>query len=372
MNIGGPARHVLLADQGLRDRGWQTLLAHGQIDTGEREVALTGVDLPMVRVSSLRRPIRPSDDARALASLVLLARRYRPDIIHTHLSKAGLLGRLAGTFGYPRARRVHTFHGTVFGNYFGAGLTAAIVRTERLLGHRTDRILALSDAQRAELLAHRVAPADRVAVVPLGLDLSRFGGITRAEARQRLMIPSDRSVLIAAGRMVPIKRLDRLIDTFALVRQTRSAHLYLIGDGPERAALEARVRTTGLDADVSFIGWVDEVADWYAAADVIVLSSDREGTPLALIEAAAAARPVVATNVGGLAEVVLEGETGFLVPADDIAGFADRVAHLLADPQLAHRLGTAAPARAERYAAGRLIDALDLIYRSMLRSGRAQ
>lgn len=373
MNIGGPARHVLLADHGLRTRGWQTLLAHGEVDAGEKEVSLDeGVDLPMVRVASLRRPIRPIDDARALASLVRLVRRYQPDIIHTHLSKAGLIGRLAAILAHPRARRVHTFHGTVFGNYFGAEATAAIVRAERFLGRHTDLILALSDAQRAELLTYGVAKPDRVAIVPLGLDLRRFGRLSRDEARSLLVIPSDQSVVIAAGRMVSIKRLDRLIDAFALVRRVCPAHLYLIGDGPERQALEVRAHAKGLEPHISFVGWVDEVANWYAAADVIALSSDREGTPLALIEAAAAARPVVASDVGGVADVVGDGETGYLVPPDDVAEFADRVVRLLVDPQLAQLLGRAAPARAERFAAERLIDDLDTTYRSMLGAARHQ
>ena len=297
------------------------------------------------------------------------SRAQLPSRHHSHSPiKSRPHRKLAGALGYPRAARVHTFHGTLFGDYFGAGMTAAIVRAERFLGHRTDRIVALSDAQRTELLAHRVAPANRIETVPLGVDFSRFGKRTRAQARQLLSIPPDQAVLVAAGRMVPIKRLDRLIDVFSMVRRLRPAHLYLVGDGSERAVLEARARESGLAADISFVGWVDEAADWYAAADVVVLTSDREGTPLALIEAAAAERPVVATDVGGVRDVVHDGETGFLVPADDIVGFADRVARLLADPGLAERFGSSARGR-ERYAAGRLIDALDLLYRSMLSAG---
>jgi glycosyltransferase involved in cell wall biosynthesis len=370
LNIGGPARHVLLADHGLRDRGWETLLVHGMVDAGEAEVGLAAADVPRVRIASLRRPIRPADDARALASLIALVRGYRPDIIHTHLSKAGLLGRLAGLLARSRARRVHTFHGNLFGGYFGAEATNAIIGAERFLGQRTDRVLALSEPQRAELLAHAIAPPDRIAVVPLGLDLARFGTVDRSEARRRLGIPPNQPVIVAAGRMVPIKRLDRLVDAFALVRRGRPAHLYLIGDGPERAAVEARVGTAGLGDDVTFVGWVDEVADWYAAADVVALSSDREGTPLALIEAAAAARPVVATAVGGVPDVVADGETGFVVPASDVRAFAERVTRLLADPELAARLGAAAPAHAGAFAAERLINDLDAEYRALLRRPR--
>jgi glycosyltransferase involved in cell wall biosynthesis len=370
LNVGGPSRHVLLADRGLQERGWETLLVHGEVDEGEAEVALEHNDLPRLRLTSLRRPIRPTSDAKAIVSLVSVARNYRPDVIHTHLSKAGMLGRLAGMLAYPRARRVHTFHGNLFGQYFGAEATNAIIVAERFLGHRTHLILALSDVQRSELLAHRVAPPDRITIVPLGLDFARFGRIDRPEARRRLGIPQAQSVIVTASRMVPIKRLDRLIDAFGVVRRSHPAHLYLIGDGTDRPAVEARVREAGLDQEVSFIGWVDEVADWYAAADVVALTSDREGTPLALIEAAAAARPVVATDVGGVRDVVVDGQTGFVVDADDIAAFADRVARLLADPRLAEQLGAAAPSQSTAFAGQRLIDDLDAVYRKLLRPAR--
>ena len=373
LNVGGPARHVLLIDRGLRDRGWETLLIHGEIDGGESELRLdAGTGPPRQRLTSLVRPVRPLADARALAGLIGIIRRYRPHLVHTHLSKAGLVGRTAALLARPRARRVHTFHGTVFGNYFGAEATAAIVRVERFLGHRTDRIIALGESQRRELVEYRVAPEERLAIVPLGLDLQRFGGRGRAEARAALEIPTDREVVVAAGRLVPIKRLDRLVTAFASVRRRRpAAHLYLIGDGHERPALEAQVRAAQLDDGVTFVGWVDEVADWYAASDVVALSSDREGTPLALIEAAAAARPVVATAVGGVADVVADGETGYLVGADDVNGLAEALERLLGNPELAEQMGHAAPARAERFAANRLIDDLDTMYRELLAEGRA-
>ncbi len=366
LNVGGPATHVLLADQGLRERGWQTLLLHGQVAPDEVEVDLTAVDLPMRRVPSLARPIRPIADARAFATVAQAIRQHRPQIIHSHLSKAGLIARSAA-IATSSAARIHTFHGTVFGGYFGDRSSAAIVRAEQFLGARTDRVIALSERQRDELVEHRIASTERIRIVPLGLDVARFGLLDRATARERLGEPREAFLVVAIGRLVPIKRIDRLIRAFAILAGTlANARLAIVGDGAERPALEALVVELGLAGRVRFAGWQADSPAWYAAADAVALTSDREGTPLALIEAAAAGRPAVAGDVGGVADVVLDGLTGFVVPADDETAFADRLGRLAVDPDLRRRLGEAAPERARAYAGERLVDDLDRLYRELL------
>jgi glycosyltransferase involved in cell wall biosynthesis len=370
LNVGGPATHVLLADKGLRERGWQTLLLHGQVEPDEAEVDLTHVGVPLRRVSSLARPIRPVADARAFAAVVRAIREHRPQIIHSHLSKAGLIARSAGMAASPAAR-VHTFHGTVFGGYFGDRASGAIVRAERFLGAHSSRVVALSERQRDELIEHRIALPERIRIVPLGLDLGRFGRLDRAAARTILGEPPDAFLVVAIGRLVPIKRIDRLVRAFALLAAgVPSARLAIVGDGGERPALEALVVDLGLPDRVRFAGWQANTPDWYAAADAVALTSDREGTPLALIEAAAAERPAVAGDVGGVADVVLDGVTGFVVAPADEAAFADRLSRLAIDPELSERLGRAAPERARAFAAERLVDDLDRLYREILSERR--
>ena len=194
---------------------------------------------------------------------------------------------------------VHTFHGTVFGSYFGERTSTAIIRTERFLARRTDRIVALSERQRAELLAYGVGSDDRIRIVPLGLDLDRFTGGDRAEARRRLGIEPGLTLVVAVGRLVPVKRLDRLVAAFEQVHTTvPSTRLVLVGDGSERRSLERQVPSAGLDGAVHFNGWASQQPLWDAAADVVTLTSAREGTPLALIEAAAPPRPVGAAGGG--------------------------------------------------------------------------
>lgn len=370
LNVGGPATHVTVADAGLRDRGWETLLAFGSVEPGELEIDLAGLDLPVVRIPGLHRAIRPRDDLRAAAAIAGLIRRFHPDVIHTHLSKAGLLGR-AVALATSRAVRVHTFHGNVFGGYFGSGASSAIVASERLLGAVTDVVVAISASQAAELIAYRVAPRRRIAVVPLGLPLERFMAVrsldARAAARARLHISTDEIITVAVGRLVPVKRMDRLIDAFAVVaRAEPRARLYLVGDGPERPDLEARALAAGAPGQILFAGWSLDPSIWYAAADVVALTSDREGTPLALIEAAAAGRPVVCTDVGGVRDIVDDGRSGFVVAPESLPDLVDRLRLLVREPDTRSRMGEAATLRAGRYAASRLVDDLDELYRTAL------
>jgi glycosyltransferase involved in cell wall biosynthesis len=370
MNIGGPATHVVLANRGLEERGWETLLVFGTVEPDEAEVDTSTITVPFQRVPSLARPIRPLADARAGAAIAGVIRRFRPHVVHTHLAKAGQLGRGMALL-TSRAKRVHTFHGTVFSGYFGDAASRAIVRAERVLGHRTDAVVALSERQRNELLEERIAPADRIHIIPLGLNLERFAPAREPDARQaartRVGIPGDAIAIAAVGRLVPIKRLQRLVEAFGIVAaRVPSARLYFVGDGSERAALQSQVAAARLSDRVTFAGWSAATPDWYAAADVVVLTSDREGTPLALIEAAAAGRPVVATDVGGVADVVADGSTGFIVPAQDVTALADRLTLLALDPALRDRMGREAPAQAGRYAADRLVTDLDNLYRGLL------
>lgn len=376
LNVGGPAMHVTVADRGLRARGWETLLAFGNVEPDEVEIDVDDLDLPLARVAGLARPVRPLADLRAAIGIASLIRRHRPDVIHSHLSKAGLITRSVA-LATSRAIRIHTFHGTVFGGYFGERTSAAIVRAERFLGARSDALIALSPRQHNELLEHRISSAERVHVVPLGLPLDRFAAAgsakARLAARRRLGIPRGTFAIVAIGRLVPIKRLDRLVDAFALVvAEVPTAHLYLVGGGAARTTLERQVAEKSLENRISFAGWSRETPDWYASADVVALTSDREGTPLALIEAAASARPVVATDVGGVADVVADGQTGFLVAPSDTRAFADRLVRLGRDPALRAAMSAAAPARAKGYSAERLVDDLDRLYRQTIREHRRQ
>ncbi len=363
--VSGVSTHVTLANQGLTRRGWETILVHGRIQPDELEIELPVDDVATLRVESLARPIRPVADLRAAASLLNIVRSFRPDIIHTHHSKAGIVGRsVAFVAGVPS---VHTFHGHVFEGYFSPRVSASIVAAERLLATRTTRLIALGPLQRDDLLARGIGRADKFEIVPLGLDLHRFRPGDRASARAELGLPADALIVVFVGRLVPVKRADRMIRAFTRLRSRRpDARLYVIGDGTERAAAETQAAEAGVAGAVTFCGWRTDTAAWYAAADFVALTSDNEGTPLAIIEAAAAGRPAVATSVGGVADVVIDGVTGLLAPVKDEDALAAALIRLGDDPDLRDRLGAAAPAAAARFGADRLVDDLERIYRDLL------
>ncbi len=365
--VSGVSTHVTLANQVLTRRGWDTLLVHGRVQPDELEIDLPIDDVAMHHIDTLARPIDPIADVRTAVSLLSVVRSFRPDIIHTHHSKAGMIGRsVAMLAGVPR---VHTFHGHVFEGYFGPRMSTAIVTAERLLATRTTRLVALGQLQRDDLLSRGIGRPDRFEIVPLGLDLERYRGMDQAIARSDLGLPSTDIIVVMVGRLVPIKRVDRLMRVFAAVHARRpDARLYIIGDGSERAAAEVQAAEAGLGDAVTFCGWRSNTATWYAAADFVALSSDNEGTPLALIEAAAAGRPVVATAVGGVADVVRDGVTGLLAPATDEGALAEAMSRMADDPALRARLGAAAPAAAEGFGIERLVDDLERIYNRLLAS----
>jgi glycosyltransferase involved in cell wall biosynthesis len=370
----GVATHVTIADRGLAERGWETLLVHGRLEPGEQEIDLPVPGVRTRRLRHLARPVDPLEDARAVVELARVIAEYRPAVIHTHHSKAGLVGRSAAILaGVPR---VHTFHGHVFEGYFGRRTSSAIVATERLLARSTSQLIALSERQRADLVARGIAREERIRIVPLGLDLERFAEGDQGSARAALAVDPAAYAIVMLGRLVPIKRVDRLLRIVAaVVRERPETRLYVVGDGSEREALIGLAGTLGIAARVEFRGWSGDPAGWYAAADVVALSSDNEGTPLTLIEAAAAGRPVVATAVGGVLDIVSDGVTGFVVDPSDEEAFGRRLLELAVDPGLRARMARAAVSTAGRFSAARLVDDLEEVYstppvRRTVRSGR--
>ena len=377
LNMGGPALHVAYLTAGLRDRGYDTTLVAGSLARGEDSMAFVadarGVDV--VRIDELGREISPLRDLVATVRLALLIRRERPDILHTHTAKAGTVGRaaavLAGRHAPPIV--VHTFHGHVLRGYFGPLRTRFFRLLERWLARRTTALIAVSPQVRDDLVALGVAPADRFVVIRLGIELDeRVAGEQngRAESRRYLGIEPERFAVGWIGRMTAVKRTDDILVAFKRLRDEGvDAVLCLVGDGPDRPHLERRAHELGVIRDTLFLGYQEDVAPFYAAFDALVLPSSNEGTPVSAIEALAAGRPVVATRVGGVPDVVQEGEDGFLVEPGATDELADRLAELAGDSELRERMGRAGRERVlPRYAVERLVDDVDRLYRSLLRA----
>ncbi|MGE0708482.1 MAG: glycosyltransferase [Planctomycetota bacterium] len=379
MNVGGPARHCLILGEGLRAKGFETVLLTGDLDEGEVPLEASP-SFPVERVPGLGRPPAPRDDLRALLSLVRILRRERPTIVHTHTAKAGALGRVAARLaGVPIV--VHSFHGHVLSGYFGPLGSAAVTLAERALSRLTSRIVTLSPQLREELSGrHRVAPREAFEVVPLGRDLEPFRRATRGRLRAELGLPADALLVGCIGRLVPIKDVPLLVRSFLpLARRDRRLHLVVVGDGTERTAVQAAIDPE-LAGRVHLIGWRRELPEVYADLDLLALSSRNEGTPLAIVEAFGAGVPVVATAVGGVPDmfsgsseearapigVALRAE-GALVPPGDAFALTSALELLLGDEGLRRRAAAAAGRAAEGYRAERLVEQMAGLYRSLLR-----
>jgi glycosyltransferase involved in cell wall biosynthesis len=374
LNMGGPALHVAYLTQGLTERGYDTRLVAGQLARGEDSMAFVadalGVDV--TQIPQLRREVSPLHDPFAVRRLVAEIRRFRPHIVHTHTAKAGVVGRtaaaLVGDDGPPVV--VHTFHGHVLRGYFDPIRTRVFLETERQLAKRTTRLIAVSPQVRDDLVGLGVAPVEKFSVIRLGIDLeSRVSGADRrADLRRLFGIPEDRFVVGWIGRMTAIKRLRDVLAAFRWLRDMGvAATLCLVGDGPDRDDVERTASQLGIIRDTLFLGYQKDVAPYYALFDAFFLPSANEGTPVVAIEALAAGRPVVATRVGGVPDVVTHGEDGFLSSAGDVEGLAQSLARLANDPDLRHRLGEAGRARVlDRYRVSRLVDDVDTLYRELL------
>jgi glycosyltransferase involved in cell wall biosynthesis len=323
----------------------------------------------LVMDEALGREIRGGPDLVAFAQLVRLIRTFRPHIVHTHTAKAGTLGRLAARVCRVPAI-VHTYHGHVLQGYFSPAKARLFIAIERWLGRRTDRLLAVSERVREELLALGIGRPDRFQVLPLGLDLDGFldAEARRGGLRRELGFTDDEFLIGIVARLVPIKVHETFFRAAAIVAGRLSrARFIVVGDGQRRRELEALVRALGLTDRVRFLGWRRDLETVYADLDVVALTSRNEGSPVSLIEAMAAARPVVATRVGGVPDLIEHGVNGLLVEVDDADALARTIETIATDPPRAHALGRAGRARVyPAFSASRLVADVDRLYRELL------
>lgn len=372
MNIGGPATHVVLLNEGLDRTRYDSLLVTGLESASEGNLrdVVAARGLHMELIPDLGREIDLRHDIVALYKLYRLMRREHPHIVHTHLAKAGFVGRLAA-----RLARVpivlHTYHGHVFHSYFGRTKTALFIALERACARLSDRIITISTRLRDEIAGFGVAVPERIEIVPLGFELDAFARESRRPGgfRAALGLPRDTPLVGAVGRLVKIKNLHLFLDAAALIRgRAPSTQFVLVGDGDLRQPLEDYAAALGLADAVTFTGWRRDLPAIYADLDVLVISSDNEGTPASLIEAMATGCPVVATRVGGVPDLLGDGARGRLVPANDAAALAAAILATLSGADATDR--TASVARdyvLGQHQASRLVSDIDRLYGRLLR-----
>jgi glycosyltransferase involved in cell wall biosynthesis len=352
MNVGGPALQVVGLTEGLDPARFEQRLFVGDVEPDEADyLQLRAPHIRPVRVEGLGRSPRLTGDPRALATLVRELRRFRPDIVHTHTAKAGVLGRVAArTVGVRGV--VHTYHGHLLHGYFSPMVTRGVVAVERVLARGTTRLLAVGSLVRDDLLAARIGSPQQYRVVPPGVRLP--APPSRADARRELGLPADAPIVCFVARLTEIKRPDRFVDVARRVRAARPDAVFVVAG--EGALLDAtRDAAADLGDAVRFLGWRSDVEVIYAASDAVVLTSDNEGMPVSLIEAASVGCPAVTTDVGSAREVVLDGVSGF-VAAPTADAIADSVVALLADDGRRGAMSAAARAHAgEHFGRDRLV-----------------
>jgi glycosyltransferase involved in cell wall biosynthesis len=378
LNVGGPSIQAIELSTRLNTRGYRTRLVFGQLGEGEGDMRyLFQPATDALEIDTLRRPIAPLADAQAFARLLAIMREFRPQIVHTHMAKAGTVGRLAAaaynrTAGRAaRARVVHTYHGHVLEGYFSPAKTRVFLGVERALAHLTDCLVAISPEIRTELLdEQRIGRPDQYRVIPLGFELGGFSSIddrARLAARETLGIPAGSHVVSTVGRLTGIKDHRLFIETARLIAHDDPDALFLIvGDGELRQALEQAARDGGIARRTRFLGWRRDLDTVYGATDVFLLTSRNEGTPVALIEALAAGVPGVSTDVGGVRDVIEEGVSGLLAPYGDARALASHVSSLLRDPARRRGMGECRRvAIVNRYQIDRLVSDVAALYREL-------
>lgn len=314
MNIGGPAVEITTLMQKADSSNIEQLLVTGYCQSGEaecdalEELLESGTAL---RIDSLGRLVRPWDDLKAIAQLIKVIRSFRPDVIHTHTAKAGVIGRIAATPFRPHVKVVHTYHGHLLSGYFAKWKTRAWIVVERLLAARTDVLVSVGEAVRSDLLAEGIGISCDFRVINSGL--TELTLVNQKLARTALGLDDSSIVIAYVGRLAQIKRPDRLLEVVKLISAESDETEFLVaGAGELSEWFNDQCQLQALP--VKSIGWTDDVSLVYSASDIVLLTSDNEGVPLTLIEAAMAGLPVVSTDVGSVSEIVLDGETGLLTP----------------------------------------------------------
>jgi glycosyltransferase involved in cell wall biosynthesis len=402
LNVGGPAKHVVWLTAGLRNAECETVLVAGAVPRGEDDMGYFADEMGVAPlfVPEMSREVSPKD-ALTIWKLYRLFLKERPDIVHTHTAKAGTVGRIAGMFyrwttpaallGRPRVCKfVHTYHGHIFHSYYGPLKTRLFLNIERALARlATDRIVAISEQQRREINEQFcVGRANQFAVIPLGIDIKVFAGwkSRRQQFRDELGANEDEVLVGIVGRLTEIKNHQLFLRAAALYKErqlaaTHKVRFVVIGDGPLRPSHEDQTRALGLAADVVFVGTRRDPEFFYPALDVVALTSHNEGTPLTLIEAMLNERPVIATAVGGVIDLLGEVTSvsrnagyaicarGLRVVSNDASAFAAGLARLIGDENLRKTTGERGRQFVEQnHSRERLLDDITTLYGELVRT----
>jgi glycosyltransferase involved in cell wall biosynthesis len=366
MNVGGPAIQVSGLMRGLDPTQFDQRLFTGFCAPNEADyLTSVAIDVEATRIEGLGRNVSLGGDLKALIALIKAIRKFRPHIIHTHTAKAGFLGRIASLLSLQKSIRVHTFHGHLLNGYFGSLKRYLVIIAEKLLAFRTHRLLAVGDKVRQDLLQVNVGKEEKFSLMPPGLVLGKLP--SKVESQSSFGLDKEKTQCAFIGRVTRIKRPDRFLDVVTEIKKREvNLDFFIAGDGELLEACRERIVSQNLP--VKILGWQSDIEKVLAAADIVILTSDNEGTPLSLIQAGMAGLPVVTTNVGSVPEVVLDASTGRITELD-VQEIADALEKMATDSALRTQMGEAGRKfTLAHFGVQRLITDHENLYKNLLSS----
>jgi glycosyltransferase involved in cell wall biosynthesis len=376
---GGSAENTFITVRDLDKARYDVVLVKGASppgNSGDLEIEAVQANVNTVRRHHIRliclrhlvRDLHPFSDLATFFSLLRIFRREKPHIIHTHTSKAGILGRWAAWFCRVPII-VHTPHGHVFWGYFKSWQTRLFILLERWTAKVTTVIVTLTPQEREDHIRFRIGPEEKITVIHSGVDLQTFQAdlYQPSETKVLLGIPPEMTVVGTVGRLTPVKGQEVLIRAASeLIRRGEKIFLVLLGDGELRRDLEELSLRLDIAEYVRFLGWQPEVARVMATFDIFCLPSRNEGMGKVLVEVMAMGKPIIASSVGGIPDIVRSGENGILVPVGDTAAWAEAIIRLCRDSEKRRRMGDAGMQMAPRYNSEEMIKRIDRMYGKLL------
>ena len=362
MNVGGPAILISELIKGLNKDEFESYLITGFCEDNEVDYLVANeLKFNETRIKGFGRSISILADLKSIFLIMSTLRKIKPDVIHTHTAKAGVIGRLTALIAAPKAKRVHTFHGHLLHGYFSKWKTKVVIFIEKMLAYITNTILTVGNKVKDDLLNAGIGKETKMKVTFPGLLVE--SSTNPLEIRKSLNLSKDEIILIFVGRLTHIKRPDRLINAYRMAsNSTLNMTLLVVGDGELKSDCE--VQSVGLN--IRFLGWRTDVYDLMKASDIAILTSDNEGMPITLIEAAHLGLPTISTDVGSVSDVVLHAETGYLTSLDE-AVIAERIKQLAISPSLRDKFGSAAKKRAaENFSVESMLNFHSELYKSLL------
>ena len=379
-NLGGPTYNAAYLSKYMPEK-FETLLVGGMHDETEKssDFILKNLNLSPIIIPEMKREINLKQDIIAYKKIKQLINEFKPDIVHTHASKAGALGRLAAS-NLKVKGIVHTFHGHVFHSYFGKMKTSFYKTIERKLAKKSTNIIAISELQKKELVEnYKICSADKVTVIPLGFDLERFNLDSENKRnifRNKWNVEDDEIAIGIIGRIVPVKDHEFFIDVIEQVisRTKKRLRFFIIGDGENKQKLINHIVKKNLSftceknkkALITFTSWVTEVDVAISGLDIVCLTSKNEGTPVSLIEAQSGYKPIVSTRVGGINDVVIENKSALLSEVNDLETYFNNILKLSENDKLRAEFSNNGSQIKDKFSYHKLIKNMNELYSSIL------